>query len=112
MSVLRLLDEFNFHAGVAHSAGTVLVLFSSPDCGACRGVERRLPGLVDPDVALFRVDVQQSIALARQYEVFHLPALFLFKDGQYHAKVECEMTVDALRGAIASALARPPEEEP
>lgn len=109
---MHILYEFDFHTSLASSKGTALVLFSSPDCGTCRNVERRLPGLVDSEIALFYVNVQQSTALARQYEVFHLPALFLFKDGQYHAKLECVMTVDALRDAISSALARPPEEEP
>lgn len=109
---MSILDEFNFHSGLAFSAGPALVLFSSPDCGACRSIERHLPNWIDPEIALFYVDVQQSTALARQYEVFHLPTLFLFKDGQYHAKVECEMNAEALRRAIALALAQPPEEEP
>ncbi|NWG86077.1 MAG: thioredoxin family protein [Hydrogenophilaceae bacterium] len=106
------IDEFGFHAKLRQTAGNALVLFSGPDCGNCRQAERRLPAAAGPGIALFKVDVQKSTALARQYEVFHLPTLFLFRDGHYHAKLECEVTPDKLRQAIESALARPPEEEP
>lgn len=106
------IDEFGFHAKLGQSAGLALVLFASPDCGACRQVERRLLQAADPKIALFKVDVQQSTALARQYEVFHLPALFLFRDGHYHARLDCEVTPERLGQAIAAALARPAEEEP
>jgi hypothetical protein len=58
------------------------------------------------------VDVQQSPALARALEVFHLPALFLYRDGHYHARLECEITPERLRTTIAAALTAPPEEEP
>lgn len=106
------IDEFHFHARLRQTPGAALVLFSSPDCGSCRQVERRLPAAVGPDIALYKVDVQKSTALARQYEVFHLPALFLFRDGHYHAKLECEVTPEKLERAIEAALAGPAQEEP
>lgn len=106
------IDEFNFHARLTQAKGPALVLFSGPDCGSCRQVERRLPAAAGPGMTLFKVDVQKSTALARQYEVFHLPALFLFRDGHYHARLECEVTPERLGRAIEAALARPAEEEP
>lgn len=105
------LDEFTYHHRLAHQAGPALVLFSSPTCGTCRQVERLLPAAAEGTV-LFRVDVQQSPGLARAHEVFHLPSLFLYRDGHYHARLDCQVTPDALRHSMAVALAKPPEEEP
>ena len=89
-----------------------MVLFSSADCGACRVLERRLPAVAPPGTALFKVDVQQATGLARAFEVFHLPTLLLYRDGHFHARLECEISAAALRAAIDRALARPAEEEP
>ena len=89
------LSEFDYHATLARASGASLVLFGSPCCGTCR-----------------KVDVQQATALARQYKLFHLPALFLYRDGQFHAELHCEVTPAALRQAISDALANSAQEEP
>lgn len=110
---LQPLTEFDYHATLAGTSGASLVLFSSPDCGTCRKVETLLSAAVgDPIRACFKVNVQQATALARQYDLFHLPALFLYKDGHFHAVLHSEVTPDKLRGAIDAALAQPAEEEP
>lgn len=106
------LDEFNLQQRLAQSPGLSLVLFASPTCGTCRRVEQMLPSAAPPGVRLYRVDVQQAQALARAYDVFHLPALFLFRDGHYHARLDCEVTPVALKAAIERALAAPAQEEP
>lgn len=109
---METLDEFNLHHRLAEVAGASLVLFTSPSCGTCRVVERLLPQAAPREVGLFRVDAQQAQALARAYEVFHLPALFLFMDGWFHARLDTQVTPVALARAIQSALADPPQEEP
>jgi thioredoxin-like negative regulator of GroEL len=109
---METLDEFTLHRRLAQTPGTALVLFTSPSCGACRTVERLLATAAPQGATLFKVDVQHAQALARAYDVFHLPALFLFHDGHYHARLDCEVTPAGLQGAIAAALARPAEEEP
>ena len=107
------LSEFDYHATLARTSGASLVLFGSPGCGACRKVENLLPEAAGSSIAaLFKVDVQQATALARQYALFHLPALFLYHDGLFHAELQCEVTPSALRQAINNALAKPAQEEP
>ncbi|MES1997683.1 MAG: thioredoxin family protein [Pseudomonadota bacterium] len=107
------LTEFDFHPCLAHSAGVSLVMFSGPDCGSCRRLEKVLPALTAGRVAhLYKVDVQVSTALAREYEVFHLPSLFLFVDGRFHAPLHAESAPGIFAAAIEHALREPAHEEP
>lgn len=112
MPELETLDEFHYHHRLQQRGGTALVLYSSPTCGGCRVVERLLPRAAPPHVGLFKVDVQVSQALARAHDIFHLPALLLYRDGRFHARLACEITSTTLARAIQAALERPPEEEP
>lgn len=106
------LDEFDYHACLSATRGVALVLFGAPACGACKRAQALLPQAVTADTTLFRVDVEQAMALAHAFEIFHLPALFLYRDGCFHARIDCVLTVPALRRRIAAALAAPAEEEP
>jgi thioredoxin-like negative regulator of GroEL len=112
MPELESLDEFQYHHRLKETGGIALVLFSSPTCGTCRVVEGRLPREAPAGVRLFKVDAQLSPALARALEVFHLPALFLYRDGEYHAPLDCEISTPALNSALTAALAAPAREEP
>jgi thioredoxin-like negative regulator of GroEL len=106
------LDEHQYHPRLAALPGVGLVLFSTPTCGTCRRVEVLLPRAAPPDTALFHVDVQQSPGLARAFDIFHLPELFLYRAGHFHARLVCEMTPVALGQAIEAALSAPAQEEP
>ena len=107
------LTEFDFHPRIAHSNGVSLVMFSGPDCGSCRRLEKLLPRFAAGRVAhLYKVDVQKSTALAREYEVFHLPSLFLFVDGRFHAPLHAEPVPERFSAAIERALNEPAHEEP
>lgn len=107
------LTEFDFYPRLAQSPGASLVLFSGPHCGTCRRAEAVLPRALEGVVAqLFKVDVEKSTALAREYEVFHLPALFLFLDGHFHARVESPLLPQKLRHGVEMALKLPAEEAP
>jgi thioredoxin 1 len=113
MLAFKQLDEFSFYAALAQSPGASLVLFDSPECGACRTLKQQLPALLGAAVQqLYRVDVGESTGLAREYEVFYLPALFLFVDGHFHAPVQSVLTAPALRAAIESVMRQPAQEAP
>ena len=106
------LDESSYHRRLAQTPGIALVLFSSSACGTCRVVERRLPEAAPSGTHLFKVDVQRATALAREFEIFHLPALFLYAQGHFHARLNCEVSASTLGAALDRALALPAEEEP
>jgi thiol-disulfide isomerase/thioredoxin len=112
MAALEPLDEFRYHHRLREAEGAALVLFSSPTCGSCRVVEGRLTEVAPAGVSLFKVDVQLSPALARAHDIFHLPTLLLYRNGEFHARLDCEVSRPTLERALVAALAAPAQEEP
>jgi len=107
------LDEFDFHHTTATHQGVALVLFGQAGCGACRAAKTHLPRLLPATVdTLFDVDVAESSALAHEFELFHLPAMALYKNGAFHAWLSAPLTQQDLEQAIHSALLAAPEETP
>jgi thioredoxin 1 len=107
------LSEFDFHPRIAASDGVSLVLFTAPDCGSCRAWLRLLHSFDSPLLQHgYVVDVQTATALAREYDVFHLPSLFLFVDGKFHAPLHAEARPLLLAQAISAVLNMPAHEEP
>jgi len=111
---IRSLSQFDFHHVLAEIPGVSLVMFGSADCGSCRHLKAVFDRLAaqSQEVKLFEVDAQRDTALVREFEVFHLPALFLFRDGHYHCQLHSPADPAALRRHIATALAAPAEEAP
>lgn len=60
----------------------------------------------------YKIDVQRSTALARAYDVFHLPSLFVFVDGQFHAPLHAEAAPAPMQAALKKLLNEPAHEEP
>ncbi|AOU97183.1 thioredoxin [Acidihalobacter yilgarnensis] len=108
------LTQFDFHHRLAEVPGTALVLFTAPGCGACRRMHTVLAALAPhhPDWRVFEVDAGQDLALTREFEVFHLPGLFLYRNGHYHAALETEAVPARVEAAVRLSSARPSEEMP
>lgn len=104
----------DLHHRLAATPGVSLVLFTAPACGACKRLKQVLAGHPDlfAGIHLFEVDAGRDMALTREFGVFHLPAMFLFRDGEYHGTLHSEAQPERLRAAIEAALARPAEEAP
>jgi thioredoxin 1 len=114
MPALTPLDEFGFHHRLAATRGAALVIFASSGCSSCRAWKQLLSAYhtQHPELALFEVDAGHAQALAREFNVLHLPALFLYRDGHFHGALHCEAQPDKLQAAITSALAAPAQEAP
>lgn len=108
------LDEFGFHHALAATRGSALVIFTGQGCSSCRAWKRLLLDYAarQPELQLFEVDAGHAQALAREFGVFHLPALFLYRDGRYHGALQSEARPEALEAAFRAALAAPPQEAP
>jgi thioredoxin 1 len=111
---LQRLDDTNFYSVIQARNGTSIVFFTSAGCSSCRYWKALLGQLVvkRPDVSIFEIDAQQSMGLTQEYEVFHLPALFLFSNGQYHAPLQCEARLDTIEQTLDDMLLAPAQEAP
>jgi thioredoxin-like negative regulator of GroEL len=111
---LARLTQFDFHPRIAETAGVVLVMFSSAHCGGCRHLRRVLHEVrrSKPAWQLFEVDAGHEAALTSEFEVFHLPTVFLFFQGEFHCELRAEARPAAIRSAVHAALAQPAEEAP
>jgi thioredoxin len=107
------LAEGDFHACLAAPPGVAVVLFSAPGCSACRAWKLLLPqALADVAQAFYEVDASEATGVARSFGIFHLPTVYLYRDGQFHAELQCEARRDNIRTAAHSLLAKPAQDEP
>lgn len=105
--------EGDFHARLARQSGVAAVLFSTPHCSSCRAWKQLLPlALAGVAENLFEVDVSEATAVARYYDIFHLPTIYLYRDGHFHAELQCEARPAAIRETALRRLAAPAQEEP
>ena len=90
-----------------------MVLFSAPHCGACRAWKRLLPeALSDLTESFFEVDVSEATGGARYFDIFHLPTIYLYRDGRFHAELQCEARRHTIREAVSRLLAAAAQDEP
>ena len=61
---------------------------------------------------LFEVDVSEATGVARYFDIFHLPTLYLYRDGHFHAELQCEASMPAIRQTAIELLAAPGQDEP
>ncbi len=90
-----------------------MVLLSAPHCGGCvawkQVLPRALAGVAD---AFLEVDVSEATGVARYFDIFHLPTIYLYRNGQFHAELQCEARHEAIQQAVQQLLAAPPQDEP
>ena len=114
MNAIVTLDQFDFHHRIGDTRGPALVLFHAPGCSSCRHWKRLLvdyAGLHN-NVSLYQVDVQRDVALAHEFGLFHLPALFLYLNGQFHCEFQSEARMEDLHTAFNAAIGAPSQEPP
>ncbi len=106
------LTDFDADRLLLDWPGTSLLIFTSIGCASCRWARQTLPDMALPVARLCWIDAANSGGLVERYEVFHLPALFVVRDGQFFGAVNTRLSSVELSAAIGAALARPPEELP
>lgn len=114
MAEIKTLTEFNYHQCLADTMDIALVYFTAPYCGACRHLAKVLQQYhcAEHKLTVFNVDAGMSMALVNEFNVFHLPSLFLYQQGVYHCQLHTESLPSAIKQAIKQALPLPAEEEP
>ncbi len=71
-----------------------------------------LPQALDMASSLYEVDVSEATGIARYFGIFHLPTVYLYRDGQFHAELQCEARQDSIRQAALRLLKAPAQDEP
>jgi hypothetical protein len=106
------LSDFDVDQQLLRLPGTSLVIFTSAGCASCRYARQQLPSLGLAIERICWIDAAESGGAVARYEVFHLPALFAVRDGQFHGALRAPLTGNGLSQAIAEALQREPDELP
>ena len=83
MSVLHVTKE-NFEQEVLKSEQPVLLDFWASWCGPCRMLGPILDELAaeNPDVKVVKINTDEQMELAAQFNVMSIPALFVVKNGE------------------------------
>jgi thioredoxin-like negative regulator of GroEL len=111
---IQVLNEHEFYNRLAETLGPCIVFFTKPGCSACRAWKLLLNDLLQHryDIIVYQVDAEQNMALSHEYELFHLPALYLFVNGEFHCELQVEARLSHLLAGIDAALAAPAEDAP
>ena len=84
MAVIELTKQ-NFQSEVAESKEKVLIDFWASWCGPCRMVSPIVDEIAEESpagVKVCKVNVDEQMALAREYKVMSIPTFLVFKDGK------------------------------
>lgn len=111
------MDEIEINDGNADRAlldapGTSLLVFHSITCGNCRIAREQLPKFELPAERIFWVDAGRNGGLVERYEVFHLPAIYVVRDGTFYGAISAQLADWDLRQRIYQALDNYPAELP
>ncbi|RON89240.1 thioredoxin family protein [Pseudomonas fluorescens] len=106
------LTDFDADQRLLAMSGVSLVIFTSVGCSSCRYAREVLPGFALAVDRLCWIDAGNNGGLVERYQVFHLPALFVVRDGEFFGALHTRLTAVALNAAVAQALGRIAEELP
>ncbi len=111
MDQLQLTD-FDIDHQLLDLPGTSLLIFTSAGCASCRWAREHLPRLDLIVDRLCWVDAQESGGAVQRYEVFHLPALFVIRDGEFHGAIRAPLIRGELNVSVRRALSETPDDLP
>ena len=56
--------------------------------------------------------MSEATGIARYFGIHHLPTIYLYRDGVFHAELQCEARPARVRDTALALLAAPPQDEP
>src|SRR5690606_14859328 len=111
------MDQFTLDDGTADrflldANGVSLLVFHSPSCGNCRLAREKLPDMSLPVERICWIDAAENRGLVERYEVFHLPSLFIVRDGVFYGPAHAKLESCDIGRQIALGLSSYPAELP
>jgi thioredoxin 1 len=82
---VKHITQGEFPVEVTQAAGPAVVDFYATWCGPCRVLSPMLDKLAEPlagKIKFFKVNVDESSALAQNFQIQAIPTVLLFKDGK------------------------------
>ncbi|MEH6457032.1 MAG: thioredoxin family protein [Cocleimonas sp.] len=122
MSFVDELDEFTFFPKLEDSSGISMIFFTGPHCASCHHLKFLLNAehtqftehyaKSNTNFSAYEIKADKAAALVNEFGVFHLPSMYLYKEGEFHCELHSEATPSKLIEAIDLALSLPAQEEP
>ncbi|MDH3395205.1 MAG: thioredoxin [Nitrosopumilus sp.] len=105
--VNEIKNSQQFEQEVLNSANPVFVDFWAEWCGPCRAVSpvvEELSGEYDGKVDFVKINVDENGDLAQKYNVFSIPTLAIFKNGEIVSQKTGAATKESFKTMIDSSL--------
>ena len=105
--VNEIKSSQQFEQEVLNSANPVFVDFWAEWCGPCRAVSpvvEELSSEYGDKIDFVKVNVDENGSLAQKYNVFSIPTLAIFKDGQVVSQKIGAATKESFKTMIDSSL--------
>ena len=111
--MLNVLAEPDFYHQLSIYP-VAIVFFTRQGCSSCIAWQNLLEQYIKTDHALpvFKVDVEHALGLVNEYALFHLPALFLFKEGEFHGEIQAEARLPVFIESVDKVFISPAQEAP
>ena len=97
------ITKENFESEVLKSDKPVLVDFFATWCGPCKMLMPTIDEIANEntDIKVAKADVDENMELAKEYKIFSVPTLMVFKDGKVAKQMvgvqSKEQILDALK---------------
>lgn len=82
---LKEVDSKNFEKAVTESGKPVLIDFFATWCAPCRMLNPILEDIneeLNKEVDIYKLNIDDSLEIAKQYNVLSVPTIVLFKNGE------------------------------
>lgn len=106
------LSDFDIDHQLLELPGLSLLIFTSVGCASCRYARQQLPKLALEVDRVCWIDAEENGGAVARYEVFHLPALFVVRNGQFYGALRAPLTLSGMSQALTQVLITEPDDLP